>query len=198
MTSQLIDAGKNPTVPVSVASISGEIVQKVILTDGTDLDPIGTSSNPIISTNNQGTPLASGVGWRITEYGTGGLPNVYFNLFGIWEVPVSVIGDPTTGSPWGFRQGRGQVANTSDTSTRSNKAASTASQLLISSNTNRVGFIILNDSTATLTICYDAAASATSKTAIIPPGQHITDTHTGEVYGIWDTATGDARITEKY
>ena len=86
----------------------------------------------------------------------------------------------------------------SSTSIRSNKTASLTSQLLISVSTTRVEFIILNDSTATLTICYDAAASSTAKTAIIPPGQHYTDNHGGEVYGLWDVATGDARITEKF
>ncbi len=208
MTTQLIDAGKNPTVPVSVTNVSGEIVQNIILTDGTDLVPVGTAGKPIQTTGavsgtvtaNQGTPLGAGTGWRMTEYGTVGLPNVYFNLFGVWEIPVSIIGDPNTGSPWAFISNRGLIQFKSTAVARLVITASITSVTLLPAQTLRSGASIFNNSTAILYIKYGATASLSSWDDKLFPNQKLEvpfgiDTI---IDGIWDAAVGDAHVMECY
>jgi hypothetical protein len=76
-------------------------------------------------------------------------------------------------------------------------AASATSVQLLASNANRLGAVVHNDSTAVLRIALGFTASATAftfrlqaqETVVLPP-------FTGAVNGIWETATGAARITE--
>lgn len=88
----------------------------------------------------------------------------------------------------------------SSTGTLANVAASASSVTLIASNASRLGFIIFNDSTATLYVKFGSTASLTSFTYKVDPygtlemlGSRI---YTGIVTGIWDSATGNARNTE--
>lgn len=72
-----------------------------------------TGSNTIGAVN-QGNHKTSGQGWRVTQYGTAGLPTAYFNIAGVFEIPTVVVGDPFTGTPWAFEFGTngGRIAGT--------------------------------------------------------------------------------------
>lgn len=101
----------NPDIPVRAReTVGGKKIQAVYLDigSGSSESPV-VGSLPISGTVNQGTPLASGSGWRITEYGTSGLSNFYWNIAGILEIPTVVIGDPFSGSPWTFLNGAGAI-----------------------------------------------------------------------------------------
>jgi hypothetical protein len=113
-TETTLDAFRNET-QVNFDALNNLVAAESTLqaikdTDGikkiTDALPTGTNT---IGAVNQGTQKSSGAGWRNTEYGPSGLPNAYFNILGVFEVPTTVIGDPTTGSPWNFVNGAGLV-----------------------------------------------------------------------------------------
>lgn len=71
---------------------------------------------------------------------------------------------------------------------------------ILASNASRKGAIIFNDSTAALYIKFGATASTTSFTyKIFPNGtweMSQNAIYTGAIDGIWDSATGNARVTE--
>lgn len=85
------------------------------------------------------------------------------------------------------------------TATLSNVAGNASSVTLISSNANRKGAAIYNDSAAVLRVKFGATASATSFTIYMAANSQYVFTapvYTGIVDGIWESATGNARITE--
>jgi hypothetical protein len=151
-------------------------------------------------TANQGAPLVSGTGWRVTEYGTAGLPGFYFNIFGLFELPTVIVGDPNTGSPWAFISNRGLIQFKSTAVARLVVAASVGSVNLLPAQPLRSGATIFNNSTAILYIKYGATASLSSWDDKLFPNQKLevpfgTDTI---IDGIWDAAVGDAHVTEFY
>ncbi len=84
-------------------------------------------------------------------------------------------------------------------STTGNVSGSTSSQTILPANASRKGFIVYNDSSATLYIKYGATASATSFTEKLYSNSSYSETrYTGRVDGVWSTATGAARITELF
>lgn len=87
----------------------------------------------------------------------------------------------------------------SSTSAISTVAASASNVTLLAANAARVEYTVYNDSTANLYLVENsAAASLTAFTWKIPPGGGWDSTiWTGQVNGIWDSATGNARITER-
>jgi hypothetical protein len=95
----------------------------------------------------------------------------------------------------------GTVGAGSTTATLANVAGSASSVTLQALNADRLGLIIVNDSAATLYVKFGAGASTTSYTVKLGPDETYslpTDgwRYTGIVTGIWDSATGSARITE--
>lgn len=65
---------------------------------------------PISGAVDQGAALSVGsAGWLFTEVGTSFLPNFYWNIAGVLEIPTCVIGDPNTGVPWSFINSAGAV-----------------------------------------------------------------------------------------
>lgn len=89
----------------------------------------------------------------------------------------------------------------SSTATLANVAASASSVTLQASNVNRLGLIIVNDSTVNLYVKFGSSASATSFTYKLGAGGILEIGPTGIRYtnivtGIWDSATGSARMTE--
>lgn len=83
--------------------------------------------------------------------------------------------------------------------TLSNQTASDSNATLLSANNKRTGVIIHNDSSASLYVKYGAAASSSSYTYKLLGAQtwEMPDpVYTGQIDGIWDSATGTARITE--
>lgn len=85
------------------------------------------------------------------------------------------------------------------TGTTSSVAASVTNVQLLAANTNRKGFTIYNDGANNLFIKFGTTASTTSYTIKIPATglyEAQSTTYTGEIDGIWDVASGSARITE--
>jgi len=87
----------------------------------------------------------------------------------------------------------------SDTGATSTVAASASNVTLLAANTSRLGATIYNDSaSATLHLKLGATASLTDYTTKVGPESffEVPFGYTGIIDGIWDAATGDARITE--
>jgi hypothetical protein len=84
--------------------------------------------------------------------------------------------------------------------TLSNVAASASNVTLLAANSSRKRIVIHNDSTSKLRIKFGATASSTSFTVALngyetyeSPNFNV---YVGIIDGIWDSATGSARITE--
>jgi hypothetical protein len=78
-------------------------------------------------------------------------------------------------------------------------ASNTASVTLQASNGSRRSLIVFNDSTATLYLKYGSAASSSSYTVKMAPGDYWEmplPVYTGIVTGIWTSANGSALVTE--
>jgi hypothetical protein len=84
------------------------------------------------------------------------------------------------------------------TATLSNTAASASSVTVLSSNANRLGATIVNDSTVATRCKFGATASSTSYTYKIDGGGvlEVPFGYTGVIDCIWDSASGNARATE--
>ena len=83
------------------------------------------------------------------------------------------------------------------TATLANVSGSASSVTLQAANTARRALVIVNDSSATLYVKYGSPASNTSFTYKLLAGETIREeVYTGIVTGIWDSATGSARMTE--
>jgi hypothetical protein len=118
----------------------------------------------------------------------------------VWEIPVSIIGDPNTGSPWAFISNRGLIQFKSTAVARLVITASITSVTLLPAQTLRSGASIFNNSTAILYIKYGATASLSSWDDKLFPNQKLEvpfgiDTI---IDGIWDAAVGDAHVMECY
>lgn len=92
------------------------------------------------------------------------------------------------------------IPSKSATSTPTNVGGSATSAALLASNASRKGMYVYNDSTSALYIMYGAIASATAFTVKIGSQGFFemptSPVYTGAINGIWDTATGSARVTE--
>lgn len=89
---------------------------------------------------------------------------------------------------------------TAATPTLANVAGSATVVTLLALNTARLGAIVFNDSTSAMYIKYGSAASATSFTYKVLPGGTWEMpggvVYTGILTALWDTANGNARVTE--
>jgi hypothetical protein len=80
-------------------------------------------------------------------------------------------------------------------------AGSASSVTLFAANPAAQGRLLMNDSTANLYLAYAPTASTGAYTVLIPPNSYWEMPHpiyTGQVSGIWASATGNARTTEVY
>lgn len=80
-------------------------------------------------------------------------------------------------------------------------AASTSSTILALANPARTGLTIANDGAANLYVAFGPVATLTSWTMKIPAGAVAViepeRQYVGDVAGVWDAASGSARITEQ-
>lgn len=86
----------------------------------------------------------------------------------------------------------------SATGTVSSVGGSAASVTVLASNANRVAATFFNDSTANAYLAAAASASATTFTKKLLPGDFfvLPAWYTGIVTALWDSATGNMRVTE--
>lgn len=96
------------------------------------------------------------------------------------------------------RAGRLIETMKSGTAALTNIAASASNVLFWGNNADRQGGCIYNDSTATLYLKLGTTASATSFTVLMVGGAYyeLPAGYFASVSGIWDSATGSARVTE--
>ncbi len=88
-----------------------------------------------------------------------------------------------------------------DTGTVTSVSASASSVTLKAKNVDRAGLIIYNDSSSACYVKFGAIASTSSFTYKMGAGDHLVidaeaALYTGVVDAIWDSASGNARITE--
>jgi hypothetical protein len=85
------------------------------------------------------------------------------------------------------------------TAAQTSVADNAADVELLAANAARKRWAVTNDSTVTLYVSYDGAASLTNYFVQVPPNSFFSDDHwVGEVRGIWssDPGTGAARLVE--
>lgn len=114
------------------------------------------------------------------------------NLTGInGTAPSTGVGVPSGGTL------RVIEANASSTAVTS-VAGSGSNVTLLAANANRMGATVFNDSTVSLFLKLGATASASSFTARLFPQSYyeVPFEYAGIIDGIWESATGNARITE--
>lgn len=117
---------------------------------------------------------------------------------------VSISGTVTTTGTVAVSGTVATQSNRSATGTETNVASSASSVTLLASNANRLGAVIVNDSTQILYVLLQTGgtASATVYTfqmapaGIVPSILEIPFGYTGAVIGIWAAANGSARVTE--
>lgn len=88
----------------------------------------------------------------------------------------------------------------SDTANLSNVAASATSVSILAANPNRTGLILCNDSSSAMYLKYGTTASTSSFTYKIPANSNFEmafPIFRGAIDAIWDSATGNARVTEQ-
>lgn len=87
----------------------------------------------------------------------------------------------------------------SSTATLSSVASSVTSVTLLAANSARKGAIFHNDSSKNCFVAFAASASTTSFTIKMAAGStmSLVEPHyTGQITGIWDSASGAMRVTE--
>jgi hypothetical protein len=102
-------------------------------------------------------------------------------------------GDISSANPIPAKEARASSA------TLTNVAGSATTVTLLGSNAARIGAYLFNDSSAALYVKMGATASATSFTVKVAAGGYFELPHpcyTGILDGLWDSATGAARVTE--
>ncbi len=89
---------------------------------------------------------------------------------------------------------------TSATATLTNVAGSATSVSILALNTARKGMTLYNDSSSAMYLAYAPSSSITAYTVKIPANNLFempaTPVYIGAMSALWDTATGNARITE--
>jgi hypothetical protein len=84
--------------------------------------------------------------------------------------------------------------------TKANVSASASSVTILSANSARKRWMVFNDSSVNLYLDLTGGTASTSSYSVkVAPGQLYEDTQPvvpGAVTGIWDSATGNARVTE--
>jgi hypothetical protein len=85
------------------------------------------------------------------------------------------------------------------TGTRSNVAASATDVLLLAANANRISAVVYNDSTAILYVGIGTTTVTSSSFSFKLDAGGVYEDYdfTGQIRGMWASATGNARITEK-
>lgn len=177
------------TPVVATDDVGGVHYQRVKIAIGGD--GVGLT---IAGDGNYGLPIANG----------GGAANAASDP--IWVQLVNPAGDeigdsavPVETAPQDA--GGNHIQQSSGTATLANVAASASSVTLQASNGGRAGLIIVNDSTVSCYVKYGSSASTSSYTYKLGPGGILECgpagiIYTGIVTGIWDSATGNARMTE--
>lgn len=191
-------------LPASGGSVAGGTSSNPVRTD-----PTGTTAQPVSGTITANVGTTNGLALDATLTGgtqktklvdSGGTNVATVSAGGALKVDNSANTQPISGTVTA-NAGTGTFATKevrSGTSAQTTVAGSATSVSLLASNTSRLGATIANDSTAALYVKLGATASTTSYTIKLLQDDYyeIPYGYTGEIDGIWASATGNARITE--
>lgn len=174
------------------------------------VDPTGSTAQPV--TDNGGTlsvddgagsltvdGTVTAVGGAATDAPVSGNPVLAAGRASN-AIPSAVSADGDVVPVWLERTGAVVVTpRFGATSTLSNVSASASSVTLLASNTARRSVTIVNDSSALLMVKEGATASATSYSWLLQAYDTLVldGSYSGVIDGIWASATGAARITER-
>lgn len=171
---------------------SGGSVEAGTSSDPLRVDPTGTTTQPISAAS---LPLPTGAATETTLAGR--LADATFtgriNTLGqktmANSTPVVLSSDQSTIPTQAVR---------SATATRSDVTSSATNTTLLSSNANRLGATLFNDSTKILYVKFGTTATTSDFTAKMMPGDYyeVPFGYTGRIDGIWSAANGAARMTE--
>ena len=172
------------------------------------------------STSGLAVAIIDGTGAQVTSFGgSGGTADADGSthtagaslgtpLQGVFESVPTTIADGKLGTVGITNDRKLKVSGsfsaspiTSATTALTNVAASAASVTILASNAARLNFTIENDSDSNVYLKCGATASATSFTKkLLGHGSWSTGdlgvNYTGKIDAIWDSATGNARVTE--
>lgn len=171
------------------------------ISDGTNLRGVLGAANALNSTG-AGVPTAQIVGQFDDVSPTSITENQFGNIRMSANRNVYVTLRDAAGNERGLNidaSNRMNVRQQSPTSALTSVAGSATSVTLLASNTARTSAAIYNDSTVILYIALtSSAASATAYTVQVPASGYyeVLGGYTGQISGIWASATGNARITE--
>lgn len=153
-----------------------------------DLDPVDLSTT--FGSSISGAPLNSITTQIVTALNRTGAVKVSWTVTGstpsFTQVDVTLVSKPAE-------------TVTSQTTALSNVAGSASSVTILSANTDRKGASVYNDSTVNLYMSLSSSSSSTSAfTVKLAPQQYyeVPFGYLGQMTGIWDSATGNARVTE--
>jgi hypothetical protein len=222
------DLGVSIRLPASGGSVAGGTVTNPIRIDptGTTTQPIsgtitvtqGTASSLLASIGGLGTSGSAVVGAPVRIGGSDGTNtrDILTDTSGrLIMIGTAANGAAATGNPVLIAGSDGTNARTlktssdgtlavsttptkSSTGTSSNVSSSATNVTLLSSNANRLGATVYNDSTKTLYLKLGSTASLTSFTVKLTAQAYyeVPANYTGQIDGIWDSVNGNARLTE--
>lgn len=172
-----------------------------IIAQGNQLKVTGFGSNPLYDNIDDLDIEVNGDDIRIVNFvkKITLLPDTVYSDFNTpsgasAEIVADAISDLMAGAAGGTSDV--VVTDPTDAASPTSVAGSATSVELLAANANRTEAIIRNDSTAILYIQEGASATTSSAIRLIQHGTVII-TSTLVVNGIWESATGNARITEK-
>jgi hypothetical protein len=145
-----------------------------------------------IAADDDGTALHQRV---LVEFGPDGSP---VQVTTGTPLPVAVMSSVATSVSVTASVPLSVSSTRSSTPTQSSVAGSATNVTLLASNANRLGATFYNDSTANLYLKLGATASTSSFTILLLGGDYyeVPFSYTGQIDGLWASATGNARITE--
>ncbi len=145
--------------------------------------PLGTVTNPLAVSGGGSAAIATAAA---PSYSEGATEDLSMDLHGgLRALLMSAAGAALVTAP--------------TASAVTSVAGSASSVTILASNSARLGFSVYNDSSAILYLkANSGAASSSSYTSQVPAGGYFEDPYgyTGEITGIWASATGNARVTE--
>jgi hypothetical protein len=216
-----LDSGGGTQYVIGVGlrkAASGGSVEAGTSTDPLRTDPTGTTAQPVTDNGSSitvdapvGTPVAVRLSDGAAFYDgtkTGQLPTALVGgrldtNIGAWLGSTTpTVGQKTMTDSLpvvlASNQSSLQVNFQSSSSSVSSVAASATSVTLLASNSSRKGASIYNDSTKNLYIKLGSTASSTSFSILLNNGGYyeVPFGYTGVIDGIWNIASGNARITE--
>jgi hypothetical protein len=158
---------------------------------------LGRFLTAVVSTRNTSGDAVVAVGLQVYDSGN----NLFRDLLGDSSGRPFVnqgIGN-AAGSPWAVSGTLTTSPTTSSTPVRTSVAGSASSGTILAANGNRRGATIYNDSTAALYLAFGGVGMSSSNftVKIASSGYYeVPFSYTGVISGVWESATGSARVTE--